>query len=902
MQLKYKLRTEVTMLTESEFEEWSKSQGFSSHQLKMIQSIRNSPPSRRVRGRVGNVVGRYPSKKMGVVIQFESHRNELARIYELEYDPDVLEYYDQPPKIKLQYCCLNGRQIGVLHTPDFFVIRRNSSGWEECKTESELEKLTLKMPNRYQLDNNGNWRCPPGEEFAIEWGLYYQVCSDKEINWKKQRNIYFLEDYLSVNLEIPTQDTVEIIKTISKNPGIKLSELISSDINADYIYKLIADQTIYVDLDSHSLCSESSRVSVFINRETAAALTTDKKNNINSPRNFLELTQIGKSGIWDGQIWQVVNVGTKTISLLSESSKIIQLPLDEFKKLISFKEFKAIDNPWDLASDISSYLKDASVDDLEEASRRYSIISPYLQGEKADFSSISERTFYRWVSAWRLAEEKYGHGYLGLIPKNRKKHSLNQPKLSPQTQKIIDKFIQNDYLNFKQKGKYAAYSVLRKACTDRGLIPPSYKTFVKNINQVSAYETVGKRQGKRIAYKNEPFYWELELTTPRHGDRPFEICHIDHTQLDIELVSSFSKINLGRPWATFLMDAYSRRILAIYLTFDSPSYRSCMMVIRECVRRYGRFPATIVVDGGKEFDSIYFETLLAAYCCTKKTGPAAKPRFGSVCERIFGTANTMFIHNLQGNTQITRNPRGVTKSINPKNLAIWTLYSLYQNLCDWAYEFYDKKLHPALNQSPSETFEDGLIKTGLRHHKIIPYDDNFRIFTLPTTTKGTAKVIPNNGVKINNIYYWHNSFRSPEIEKTKVSVRYDPYNMGVAYAYVKNQWVTCISQHYSSLAGHSEKEIAIASEELRKLKSSANKQFSVTASSLAEFLNKSEQQELVLLQRMQDIEAKEIYNTTPVNQNVVKPKVDSEVLKLPSYQPLTTENVPEEIKPYEEFW
>jgi hypothetical protein len=53
------------------------------------------------------------------------------------------------------------------------------------------------------------------------------------------------------------------------------------------------------------------------------------------------------------------------------------------------------------------------------------------------------------------------------------------------------------------------------------LIPPFYKTVVKNINQISAYETVEKRQGKRIAYKNEPFYWELKLTTPRHGDRRF---------------------------------------------------------------------------------------------------------------------------------------------------------------------------------------------------------------------------------------------------------------------------------------------------------------------------------------------------------------------------------------------
>ncbi len=889
------------MLTESEFSEWSASLSLSSQQYRMVQSIRSSPPSRRVRGRVGNVVGRYPSKKMGVVIQFESHRNELARIYELEYDPSVLEYYDQPPKIKLQYCCLNGRQIGVLHTPDFFVIRRDRGGWEECKTESELEKLGLKMPNRYQLDSNGNWRCPPGEDFAQNWGLYYQVCSDKEINWIKQRNIYFLEDYLSVNLDIPTQDVVEIIKRISKTPGIKLSELIEGDICADYIYKLIADQTVYVDLESFSLSSSSEKLSVFINKEQRAAYTA-KSNDDCSPRKFLELTQVGESGIWDGQIWHIVNLGTKTISLLSESSQIIQLPLYEFKKLVEKDNFKSIYDKNKKLEDISPYLKYASIDDLLEASRRYSIISSYLQGGKADFSETSERSFYRWVGNWRSSEKQYGYGYLGLIPKKRNKQVVNQHKLSPQTQKIIDEFIQNDYLNFKQKGKYAAYSALQKACTDRGLIPPSYKTFVKNINKVSAYETKLKRQGKRIAYENESFYWELELTTPRHGDRPFEICHIDHTQLDIELVSSFSKINLGRPWASFIIDAYSRRILAIYLTFDPPSYRSCMMVIRECVRRYGRFPGNIVVDGGKEFQSVYFETLLAAYSCTKKTRPGAKPRFGCVCERIFGTANTMLIHNLQGNTQITRNPRGITKSVNPKNLAIWTLYSLYQNLCDWAYEFYDNKEHPALSQSPREAFEYGLVKTGLRHHKMIPYDDNFRIFTLPTTTKGTAKVIPNNGVKINNIYYWHNSFRSPEIEKTQVSVRYDPYDMGVAYAYVKNQWVTCISQHYSSLAGHSEKEIMMASEELRKLKSSTNKQFVVTASSLAEFLNKSELQELILLQRMQDIEAKEIYSATPVNQSLVKQKVNAEVLKLPSCQPETSEIIPEEIKPYEEFW
>lgn len=324
--------------------------------------------------------------------------------------------------------------------------------------------------------------------------------------------------------------------------------------------------------------------------------------------------------------------------------------------------------------------------------------------------------------------------------------------------------------------------------------------------------------------------------------------------------------------------------------------------MRECVRRYGRFPSTLVVDGGKEFESVYFETLLAAYACTKKTRPQAQPRFGSVCERIFGTANTMLIYNLQGNTQMTRNPRSMTKSVNPKNLAIWTLGSLYQNLCDWAYKFYDNKEHPALSQSPRSMFESGLLRTGLRSHKIVQYDDNFQIFTLPTTQKGTALVVPNNGIKINNIYYWHNSFRHPEIERTQVRVRYDPYDMGVAYAYVENQWVTCISQHYSSLVGRSEREIRMASEELRKLKSCANKQFVVTASSLAEFLNQSEQQELILRQRMQDIEAKEIYATSPINQSLIQENAESEVLKFPIKEPEVAEIIPEEIQPYEEFW
>jgi hypothetical protein len=67
----------------------------------IVATIRTSPPSRAVTGRAGNVCARYPSRKMGVTIQAESHRVELAAIYLMEHDPDVLEYYDQRTIITL---------------------------------------------------------------------------------------------------------------------------------------------------------------------------------------------------------------------------------------------------------------------------------------------------------------------------------------------------------------------------------------------------------------------------------------------------------------------------------------------------------------------------------------------------------------------------------------------------------------------------------------------------------------------------------------------------------------------------------------------------------------------------------------------------------------------------------
>ncbi|WP_158657967.1 hypothetical protein [Agarilytica rhodophyticola] len=69
----------------------------------MIEKVWSSEPTRRVKAsnRGKNRAVRYPSKKMGVVIQAESFSLEFSGIQLKEFDADVFRYYYQLPSLDL---------------------------------------------------------------------------------------------------------------------------------------------------------------------------------------------------------------------------------------------------------------------------------------------------------------------------------------------------------------------------------------------------------------------------------------------------------------------------------------------------------------------------------------------------------------------------------------------------------------------------------------------------------------------------------------------------------------------------------------------------------------------------------------------------------------------------------
>lgn len=808
---------------------------------------------------------------MGCTIQFESHTVELWAIYMMEHDPTVLEYYDQPTTVPLHYLSKTGRRLTVSHTPDFLVLTHDGVWLEEWKTEETLQQLTLAQPARYGRDEHGRWRCPPGEETAASLGLRYRVRSAVELPAEVIRNLIFLDDYCWGPV-MPPALAAPVQTLVRATPGLSLSGLLQEQpqLALDVVYTLIAHAQVYVDLAAHPLIDHDA-VRLYPDRATAEAHALLAASHAHAeaisvgehPSDPLVLTAHTPL-LWDGQRWHLLNLGHTTVTLRTAEDQLTELPVRVFQELLDTGKIVVPPGPSvpplaSLPPEAQHLFRMASPRDLAIANTRYSAVQAYHQRHRpaAPSTPVPARTLRLWGRRFQEAETTYGNGYIGLLPRTAR--SGNRTRRTDRAAlELLESFLADVFEQPTRPPARAVYRAYCHACTERGMAALSERTFYRCLHRRRGPEHTARRYGTRAAYQEQPWYWELTRTTPRHGDRPWEIVHIDHTQLDIELCTAFGRV-LGRPWVTFAVDAFSRRLLACSLSFDPPSHRACMMILRVCVQRHQRLPQIVVIDGGAEFRSTYFDSVLARYACTKKTRPGAQPRFGSVIERLFGTTNTEFIHTLRGNTQATQHPRLLTKAVDPTRQAIWSLADLYGYLCTWAYDVYDQDVHEALGTSPRDAYARGLALGGDRPHRRVPYDDAFVMATAPSPRKPTAKVMPGRGVKVHYLFYWHEALRHPEVEGTQVPVRYDPFNVGLAYAYVRGQWLRCVSQYYAAFQGHSAKELAVATELLRQQARVHHHAATITPRRLADFLAQVQDHERLLLQRLHDQEARGVF-------------------------------------------
>ena len=218
---------------------------------------------------------------------------------------------------------------------------------------------------------------------------------------------------------------------------------------------------------------------------------------------------------------------------------------------------------------------------------------------------------------------------------------------------------------------------------------------------------------------------------------------------------------------------------------------------------------------------------------------------------------TEVLYHLLGNTQATKIARQTTKATDPRKLAVWTLPALAERVKVWADEEYETMRHPALGMTPRKAYDLSMERDGQRSHKAIAYDETFRMATLPSTRKGTAKVVPGVGVRMNHLDYWCEAMRDATVEETQVKVRFDPFNVSVGYAYIDGVWRECFTP-YDEFAGCSERELQLLASELRQNNrlQYGREEVEITQKQLANYRRENAAKEVILRQQRSDRETR----------------------------------------------
>lgn len=792
------------MLTVLEFDSYFNDLGTPETGRQLVLKASKDGPVRRVQSNAVNVVTRYTSRKTGRRIATESRSLEFSATLMYEFDDSVLDYIPQPVKLDLKTKAASGdKTVYVTHTPDFLLLKKDGIVIEEWRTQERMLGLAQKHPDRY-IYQNDEWRQPIVESFLSERGITYRIRTEQDINPRHVANLTFLSDYLSADCP-PVSDEQErcICSCFADQSWLTLSRLIelgrtnqTCQFTADEIYKLIASKILAFNICDENI-ADTHQCKVF---RDFTALTFSNRPAHGRPTRTEEFAiEIGVTVLYEAQPYVIALVGDDSVWLNSRNGSA-EIQIATLRHLFDSGKLTLGESKSITEVHQEDRLLALSSKEMQRVMERASCLE--LARNNPDAANVSRRTLQRWKKAVKEAGGSVLSENLALLGRARDRGN-RQRRLSAETLEAIRSA--SAYYNTPTNISVShAYKQFLSICEEREAASCSLKTFSKELKLLSS---VTEREGRKAAYQKSPIIWYLNRSDPIHGARPFQYVHIDHTLIDVQL--KIPEVEQPkRAWLTLALDAETRVILGFFLSFEAPSYQSCMMVLRDIVRQHGRMPDMVVVDNGPDFHSAAFEQVCALYGASLRFRPKGMPRHGTVIERVFGTTNTEFLHNLKANTKLMKNARGVSREVRPEQFAEWTLVALHGGLEFYFNSLYGTENHPALGMPPNDYFAQRLYETGARRHKWVKYDKRFAIETCPPADKGGTRIVnAQRGVKVNHDWYWTSQFSRSDMHGKPVEIRVDPWDPGHCYANINGEWNTCKSSLLAKVGGYTSLEL-----------------------------------------------------------------------------------------------
>jgi len=337
------------------------------------------------------------------------------------------------------------------------------------------------------------------------------------------QNLKFLQDFWAHDVAVSPEQAALVLVHVEAHPGIRLTDLLAAhpDLSVDVVWTLLATRHVFTDLTRAPLMRHDQ---VVLYGNEAAALQTL------APPIMAPCPQaLAPPLAWDGRLWLVEAVG-ETVTLQPDVGQTLTLPSVRFQHLLQRGAIRmvpaAAPSPTTLA--IRRVLEHASPQAQQAANRRLSVLLAVAQGEE---TTTAARSVQRWRAAYHAAEAQYGCGYLGLLDRVAARGNRS-PRIPEASRQMLDTYLQTHYALPHAKRAAAVYRLYQQACVQHGIPAVSERTFYRVRARFTTLEVTGTREGRRAAYSVQPFFWQLDQTTPRHGERPFAIAHLDHTELD----------------------------------------------------------------------------------------------------------------------------------------------------------------------------------------------------------------------------------------------------------------------------------------------------------------------------------------------------------------------------------
>lgn len=320
---------------------------------------------------------------------------------------------------------------------------------------------------------------------------------------------------------------------------------------------------------------------------------------------------------------------------------------------------------------------------------------------------------------------------------------------------------------------------VRSLCRRLGLPLPSANTVKLRLSHEDAEVIARRRMGVKFA---------KQQYAARPGAlfvaRPLALCQIDHTLMDVLIVSDDRAQVLGRPWLTVAMCVATRTVLGIHVTLDAPNAVSVALCLTHAVSpkeeenndipgRWPMFgkPDTILVDNGKDFRSHALQQGCDEHGIRLTWRPVATPHYGGHIERLMGTLMTL-VKGLPGATSSNAKERGDYEA---ENKAALTLEETRQWLIVVICDYYHARVHRSLELPPvvawerQWTNEDGVLTAPPLMRNLRQFQLDFYPFEARSVQRG--------GVEFKRSRYWHPALAPWVGRDDEVIVRYHPRDL-----------------------------------------------------------------------------------------------------------------------------